>query len=297
MAIMRINDVRNGGMSSQSRVYVVTGADSGLGRAVANRLRSDGTVISCGTGPEVDIRADLTTPSGRTSLVQEVYSLAGSRLDGVVAVAGMGAHRAETVALNHFGTVAVLEGLREALTQSPAPAVVVVSSASTLNRGSMALVRACLRDDEAKALDIARRLMRTGRGGQLYRSSKIALNHWTRRAAVQARWAGRGIVLNAVAPGVIGTELVMQNWERERLLLETALPQPLGMPGPVEPVAELLAYAVSPSNRFMTGQVIYCDGGADALSRKLRPQQVYLRYGLRDVVTMLRESRRLARRT
>lgn len=102
-------------------------------------------------------------------------------------------------------------------------------------------------------------------------------------------------MLNAVAPGIIATELVMQNWERERLLLETALPQPMAMPGPVEPVAELLAYSVSAANRFMTGQVLYCDGGADALVRSVRPQQVYLRYGLRDLVTMLRESRRLAR--
>ncbi|HLR93740.1 MAG TPA: SDR family oxidoreductase [Jiangellaceae bacterium] len=285
----------HGGMGSRSRVYVVTGADSGLGRAVADRLNGDGSVITCGLGSEVDVRADLTTANGRTSLVQEVCSMAGHHVDGVVAVAGMGAPRAETVALNYFGTVAVLEGLRNALAHSPAPAVAVVSSASTLNRGSRALVRACLRDDETKALAVARRLIRSRRGSQLYRSSKIALNHWMRTAAIQAGWAGRGIVLNAVAPGVIATEGVMQNWERERVLLETALPQPLAMPGPVQPVAELLAYAVSPENRFMTGQVLYCDGGADALARSVRPQQVYLRYGLRDIVTMVRESRKLTR--
>lgn len=188
--------------------------------------------------------------------------------------------------------VAVIDGLRDLLA-SDAPAVAVVSSSSTLNRGSRSLVRACLGGDEDEALAKARRLVRTGRGSQLYRSSKIALNHWVRSAAVSAEVAGAGIVLNAVAPGVVATEIVMRTWERERVLLETALPQPLGMPGPVAPVADLLAYAVSSANRFMTGQAIYCDGGTDALVRGIRPQDVFLRYRPKQILTMLRESRRL----
>lgn len=282
-------------MGTTSRVYVVTGADSGLGRAVADRLSVDDTVIRCGVGTSVDVRADLTTSEGRAQLVSDVRSLSGGRVDGIVAAAGMGAPQPETVALNYFGVIAVIDGLCDLLAVSNAPAVAVVSSSSTLNRGSRSLVRACLNEDEDKALAMARRLIRTGRGSQLYRSSKIALNHWVRSAAVSADLAGAGIVLNAVAPGVVATEIVMRNWERERVLLEAALPQPLGMPGPVEPVADLLTYAVSSANRFMTGQVIYCDGGTDALVRGTRPQDVFLRYRPKQIVTMLRESRRLAR--
>lgn len=282
-------------MVSSSRVYVVTGADSGLGKAVADRLSPDSTVIRCGVGTGVDVRADLTTLDGRAQLVSEVRSLSEGRVDGIVAAAGMGAAQPETVALNYFGVVAVVDGLREALVASNAPAVAVVSSSSTLNRGSRALVRACVSEDEGRALATARRLVRTGRGSQLYRSSKIALNHWVRSAAVSVNLAGEGIVLNAVAPGVVATEIVMRSWDRERVLLETALPQPLGMPGPVAPVADLLAYAVSSANRFMTGQVIYCDGGTDALVRRTRPQEVFLRYRPKQILAMLRESRRLAR--
>lgn len=282
-------------MISSSRTYVVTGADSGLGEAVADRLSTDHRVLRCGVGARADVRADLTTPEGRAHLVSAVRSLSGGRVDGVVAAAGTGAPRPETVALNYFGVVAVVTGLRDLLAASEVPAVAVVSSSSTLHRGSRALVRACLSGDEDAALATARRLVRTGRGSQLYRSSKIALNHWVRSAAVSADWAGEGIVLNAVAPGVVATGTVMQSWERERALLQTALPQPLGMPGPVAPVADLLAYAVSPTNRFMTGQVVYCDGGTDALVRANRPQRVFLRYRPTQVVRMLRESRRIAR--
>lgn len=155
-------------------------------------------------------------------------------------------------------------------------------------------MRACLRGDEPAALRVADRLIRTRRGSQLYRSSKIALNHWVRSTAVRPEWADSGIVLNAVAPGIIGTQVVLRSWEQERRLLETALPQPLGAPGPVAAVAALLAHTVSADNRFMTGQVVYCDGGTDALVRGTRPQRLFLRYRPREVWILVRESRRIA---
>ncbi|MFB7798188.1 SDR family oxidoreductase [Isoptericola sp. NPDC056134] len=274
------------------RTYVVTGADSGLGRAVADLLAARGRVITCGLADGVDVRADLTTTEGRADLVEGVRSLGGGRVDGVVAAAGAGAPRPETVALNYFGATGVLEGLRHCLAASDAPAAVVVSSSSTLNRGSGALVRACRSGDERRALAVARRLTRTGRGSQLYRSSKAALNLWTRATAVSPEWTRDGIVLNAVAPGIVATDVVTRTWERDRVLLETALPQPLGAPGPIAPVADLLAFLVSRENRFTTGQVVYCDGGTDALTRGGRPQRVHLRYGVRAMATMAREARR-----
>lgn len=273
------------------RTYVVTGVDSGLGRAVADLLAARGRVITCGLADGVDVRADLTTPAGRSGLVDRVRALSGGRVDGIVAAAGAGAPRPETVALNYFGATAVLEGLRECLATSDAPAAVVVSSSSTLNRGSGALVRACRSGDEPRALAVAGRLVRTRRGSQLYRSSKAALNLWTRATAVSPAWTRAGIVLNAVAPGIVATDVVTRTWERDRALLETALPQPLGAPGPVAPVAELLAFTVSPENRFMTGQVVYCDGGTDALTRGGRPQRVHLRYGVRELASMWRAAR------
>lgn len=279
------------------RVYVVIGADSGLGLVVANRLadrlEGSGRVITCGVGTAVDVQADLTVSDGRAALIRSVLSVSAGHIDGVIAVAGSGAPRAETVSLNYFSLVRVLEGLRSALAASDAPAVVVVSSSSSLNRGSDALVRACEADDERRALATARRLMRTGRGSQIYRSSKIALNRWIRATSVKDEWASAGIVLNAVAPGIIATEAVLRSWDDERALLQMALPQPLGSPGPVSAVADLLIALVEPWQRFTTGQVIFADGGTDALTRKQRPIRVYLRYSLGDIIRMAREARRI----
>lgn len=281
-------------MQTLDRVTLVTGADSGLGRTVAESLSRTGRVVTAGIGPHVDVQADLTTRSGRMHLVAAVRDIVGDRLDAFVAVAGSGSPRPSTVSLNYFGVTEVTSMLYDVLAASSAPSVVVVSSSSTLNRGSGALVRAARSGDESRALAVAGWLAATGRGSKIYRSSKQALNHWVRTSAVE-RWAKRGITVNAVAPGIIATEALLETWDDDRALLEAALPQPLGAPGPVQPVADLICWMASERNRFMTGQVVYCDGGTDALTRGVRPLSVYLRYSARSLAHMVRVARRRAR--
>ena len=221
-----------------------------------------------------------------------VRNITGGRLDAIVAVAGSGAPHPNTVSLNYFGVTEVTSMLHVLLVASNAPTVVAVSSSSTLNRGNVALIRAAKNGDETRARAVAGRLTATGRGSQIYRSSKIALNHWVRATAVDEKWTKPGITVNAVAPGVIATDALLATWERDRDLLEAALPQPLGTPGPVLPIAYLICWMASERNRFMTGQIVYCDGGTDALTRKVRPHTVYLRYPPRTLVQMVRLARR-----
>jgi NAD(P)-dependent dehydrogenase (short-subunit alcohol dehydrogenase family) len=80
---------------------------------------------------------------------------------------------------------------------------------------------------------------------------------------------GRGIALNAVAPGVIATPMTAYLRENEELRAAAAerLPQPLGETGAPEHVASLLVWLTSEANGFTTGQVIFVDGGYDAVIR------------------------------
>lgn len=84
--------------------------------------------------------------------------------------------------------------------------------------------------------------------------------------APSADWAGQGIPLNAVAPGVIDTPAAdyITKDPTVRAAIEERSPQPLGFPGRPEWVAELLYWLASPENHFVTGQIVFCDGGADA---------------------------------
>lgn len=264
------------------RTYVVTGTDSGIGAATADRLQDAGArVIRCGLSTSADVRADLTTAAGRAEAVGGVRELAPAGIDGVALVAGS-AEPGIAVSLNYFGTVALLTALRDDLARGSHPRAVVVSSASSLSAGDSDLVDACLAHDEPRARAAAEALVERGRGAVIYRSTKIALNRWLRRAAVRQEWAGSRIPLNAVAPGVVETETARRTMladDASARVLRDALPQPLGLPGPVEPVAATIAWLLSPDAAFITGQVLWVDGGAEVTLRGEAPFTTGVRYG------------------
>ena len=252
-----------------SRTYVVTGAASGIGAATADLLAAtDAKVIRCDLR-EGDITADLSTPEGRDALVAGVREATGGVVDGVVAVAGVGAPDAVTVRLNFFGAVSTLEALRPMLAASSAPRAAVVSSLASIMPIDEAIVAACLAGDEAAAVAAADAAVAAKKGRIIYGSTKRAVNRWVRRTAPSAAWAGAGIPLNAVAPGVVDTpaaqDLIADPATRETV--QAAMPQPLGFPGPVAPVASMLAWLVGPDNSFLTGQVLFVDGGAEVTLR------------------------------
>lgn len=251
------------------RTYVVTGAASGIGAATARRLRErGGQVIACDLH-DADVVADLTTGEGRAALIDGVRRLSGGSIDGIVANAGGGP--AETMlALNFFGAVATLEGLRPLLEASPAPRAVMVSSISSLGPIDQGLVEACLSLDEAKAIAAAEQALAAGKGPlDLYGSAKHALNRWCRRVAVQPQWAGAGIPLNVVAPGVVDTPAaawILSDAERTAQMRRMA-PLRGAHPGRPEQMAAMLAWCVSADNALMTGQILFADGGFECFSR------------------------------
>lgn len=244
------------------RTYVVTGSASGIGAATARMLRERGAeVIGCDLD-EADIQADLSTPEGRQSLVDQVTDR--GPIDAVLAIAGGG--RTGLLETNYFGAVSTLEGLRPLLAQGEAPRAVVVSSTSSLSPADERLVQACLDGDEAAAVTyLATNPSLAGPAGG-YGVAKRALNRWARQVAPSERWAGAGIALNVVAPGVVDTPAA--SWifasEQTRTAVESAAPQPFGgFPGKPEWVGELICWLASADNRFVTGQIIFADGGAE----------------------------------
>jgi NAD(P)-dependent dehydrogenase (short-subunit alcohol dehydrogenase family) len=251
------------------RTYAVTGAASGIGAATARYLRQcGGRVIRCDLH-DADVVADLASVEGRAALVDGLARLSGGRLDGIVANAGGGP--AETMlALNFFGAVATLDGLRPLLDASSAPRAVVVSSISSLGPTDPALIEACLAGDEAAAIAATGDAIAAGKSAlDLYGSAKHALTRWCRRAASGRQWAGAGIPLNVVAPGIIDTPAAAYILSDPDLRAQMGAMTPLrgAYPGSPEAMAALLGWCVSPDNNLMTGQVLFADAGFECQAR------------------------------
>ncbi|MFG3188842.1 SDR family oxidoreductase [Streptomyces omiyaensis] len=251
------------------RTYLVTGAASGIGAATTALLREQGHTVLAADLEDGDIRADLATAEGRAALAARARELTGGRLDAVVACAGLARFDPLTVRVNHFGAVATLDGVRPLLAAGSHPRALVVGSVDAVHPTDPAIVAAADAGDEPAAAAAARAAVDRGEGHLVYSSSKAAVSRWVRRAAPGDAWAGAGIALNAVAPGVVLTPLTrpLLDDPATRTLVERAVPMPLHGHARPEQLAPLVAWLTSPENSHVTGQIVFADGGADAVLR------------------------------
>ncbi|MGV9661881.1 SDR family oxidoreductase [Nocardia niigatensis] len=255
-------------------VYAVTGSASGMGRAVAEKLRERGHTVLGVDLRDAEIVADLSTPAGRRAAVDGVLAAADGHLDGAVLAAGVGpapgAERARLIyEVNFGGVVELLEGWRSALTAASEPKVVVFGSNSTTTTPAVPgrAIRALLNGDTSKALRAVRIFGRHA-PSIAYAASKIAVSHWVRRQAVTEHWAGQGIRLNVLAPGAVLTPLLEKQLATPaEAAVIRSFPVPIGGFGDAGDLAEWAVFMVSPAARFLCGSVVFVDGGSDAYFR------------------------------
>ena len=187
------------------RIALVTGAASGIGAATAQLLRRRGATVIGADIREADIAADLSTPDGRAQLCAQAARMAPDGLDMLIAAAGV-AHGPPglATAVNYFGVVATLEGLRPLLARRGGSAVAICSTAG-MHDAIIPLLDACRAGDEERAMAVAR----AEPDQREYATSKRALALWLRQAATRADWAGSNICLNAIAPGLTLTPMTI----------------------------------------------------------------------------------------
>lgn len=121
-----------------------------------------------------------------------------------------------------------------------------------------ATVRGMMKRREGVILNISSVVGLTGNPGQAnYAASKAGLVGFTKSVAREL--ASRGIRCNALAPGYIETDMTADLDEKQTAALRERIP--LGRLGTPEDVAEAARFLVSPSARYITGQVLAVDGG------------------------------------
>ncbi|RXZ48221.1 SDR family oxidoreductase [Agromyces binzhouensis] len=253
------------------RTYVVTGSASGIGRATADLLAERGHRVIGVDLRDADVNVDLTTEQGRADLVSGVADASDGRIDAIIANAGLATPIAKAAAVNYFGTLATLERLRPLLAGSDAPRAVATASMASLFPPDDALLDAFLAGDEPTALARAAELEAgtPEEANLIYGTSKRALARWIRRNAAGPDWAGAGIPLNAIAPGVVVTPMTeaYTNTEEARAAILEMVPMPLNGIFQPRDVAYLLAWLTGEENAHLCGQVVFIDGGSDAVIR------------------------------
>jgi NAD(P)-dependent dehydrogenase (short-subunit alcohol dehydrogenase family) len=246
------------------RTVCITGSASGLGAATRARLERDGVRVIGVDMRDAEVVTDLSTREGRDAMVLAVTELSGGVLDGLVAAAGIMGETPLVVAVNYFGAIATLDGLRPLLAKGTDASAVAISSNSTTTTPGLpiALVDTIRAGDEAAALAATEKAP----GVFAYPASKLALARYVRQHATTPEWIGAGIRLNAIAPGVIETPMTKNDLDFI-FSIPDVFPIPIGRPGKPEEIASLLTFLLSPDAGFFCGSVIFSDGGSDAAVR------------------------------
>jgi NAD(P)-dependent dehydrogenase (short-subunit alcohol dehydrogenase family) len=241
----------------QGRRAVVVGGTSGIGRSISLGLACSGA----------DVVATSRSQRAVDSVADEIESIGRATL------------RITTNILSRPS----LQALHDRVSSELGPADILVNSAGITKRVS---TLDCSEDDWNKIINVnlkgtlyacqifGRSMLQRGYGRIIniaslatfvafqevaaYGASKAAVGALTRSLAVE--WAWNGVCVNAIAPGIIPTELnrsIIESARGQELLLRT----PMRRFGTPEEVAGAAVYLASDEISFMTGQIIAVDGG------------------------------------
>ena len=249
--------------------YAMTGGATGIGAAIKQQLLSDGHSITVVDIKNADIEADLSSVDGRQAAIAALQKTCADGLDGFVACAGVGSHvpnKPLIAAVNYYGTTELVDGVRDLLAKK-AGSVVLISSNSAPMCSENEFIDLLLANDHEGALALAEKID----GHQVYSGTKQAVARWMRRNV--GVYAADKIRINAVAPGYTQTPMTEEvekdpNFKESiRKFMQTI---PIGRPGIPEDMAAATKFLMSEDASFISGVVLFVDGGHDAM---LRPDQ------------------------
>ncbi|HEX7172887.1 MAG TPA: 3-oxoacyl-[acyl-carrier-protein] reductase [Candidatus Limnocylindria bacterium] len=240
------------------RTALVTGGSRGLGRAIALALAGQGADLAInyrGNAEAADEVASQITARGRRAIMVQGDTGAGREACETIVKHALDGLGSVDILVNNAGITRDNLIMRMDADEWDAVIATNLSGPFWMTR---AIARPMLKARSGRIINMSSAAGRMGNAGQAnYAAAKAGLIGLTKTTAREL--ASRGITCNAIAPGLITTDLTADLPEAATEALTGMTP--LGYIGTVEDVAAAAVYLASDEARYVTGQVLGVDGG------------------------------------
>lgn len=239
------------------RTAIVTGGSRGIGRAVCRKLAEHSMNIVMNYSANADaaeeaadvcrsLGARVVTVQGRVAVPEDCDRIVQEALDAFGQV---------DVLVNSAGITR--DNLLLRMSEEDFDQVIAVNLRGTF-RMMKAVARPMMRKRYGRIINLSSIVGEMGNAGQVnYAASKAGVNGMTKAFAKEI--AGKGITVNAVAPGFIDTDMTRALSREAAESLKARIP--MGRLGTPEDVAHVISFLASEEAGYVTGQVIGVNGG------------------------------------
>jgi 3-oxoacyl-[acyl-carrier protein] reductase len=240
------------------KVALITGGGRGLGRAIALALARQGADVGVNYRSNAESAAEVVTEIrslGRAAIAIQGDTSAGREACEAIVKAAIDEFGKVDILVNNAGITRDNLIMRMDGDEWQSVIETNLSGPFWMTR---AIARPMLKARSGRIINMSSVAGRMGNVGQAnYASAKAGLIGLTKSVAREL--ASRGITCNAIAPGLIDTELTAEISQAARDFVINSTP--LGYIGSVEDVAAAAVYFASDESRYITGQVLGVDGG------------------------------------
>ncbi|HEY8772759.1 MAG TPA: 3-oxoacyl-[acyl-carrier-protein] reductase [Candidatus Limnocylindria bacterium] len=240
------------------KVALVTGGSRGLGRAIALALAGQGADVGVNyrsNGASAEEVVTQVRTMGRSAIAIQGDTSAGREACEAIVKAAMDEFGKVDILVNNAGITR--DNLMMRMDEEEWGSVIDTNLSGPFWM-TRAIARPMLKARSGRIINMSSVAGRMGNVGQAnYASAKAGLIGLTKSVAREL--ASRGITCNAIAPGLIETDLTAEIPQAARDFVINSTP--LGYIGSVEDVAAAAIYFASDEARYVTGQVLGVDGG------------------------------------
>jgi 3-oxoacyl-[acyl-carrier protein] reductase len=240
-----------------NKVAVVTGAGRGIGKAIAKAFAAEGAKVVVISRSEGSCQGAADEINAEFPDTAKAYAIDVADHDAVVALGKniIAEYGSINILVNNAGVTR--DGLLMRMKSEDWDTVLDTNLKGAFNMVK-AFQRSLMKAEDPRIINMASVIGLIGNAGQAnYAASKAGLIGFTKSIAREL--SGRKVCCNAVAPGFVSTDMTDQLSDtlKEGIIKNI----PLGDLGATEDISNLVVFLASKESRYITGQVIACDGG------------------------------------